>query len=233
LTSHLELGEKGMTEKEFETETRKYWIREAVGVFADPDVLEAAVNELGIAGFSRAAISVLAAGATAKDRIDVVYHGVKEIEESSDAPRSDFVSSESLAEEKGALLGIPLYIGGAAGLLAVTASGGSLALAIAAAIALGSLGASLGAVLAGAIEQARSERIQEQLKLGGLVLWVTTPNPDAEKRALAILNKLGARDVHVHEIQREWSMKSIALSDGPYDPLVSFLEGSAHGKRSA
>ena len=222
-----------MAEKELETETRKFWVREAVGVFADPDALEAAVNELGIAGFSRAAISVLAAGATAKDRLHVIYHGVKEIEESSDAPRSDFVSSELLAEEKGALLGIPFYIGGAAGLLAVTATGGSLALAIAAAIALGGLGASLGAVLAGAIEQARSERIQEQLRLGGLVLWVTTPNPDAEKRALAILNKLGARDVHVHEIQREWSMKSIPLTHGPYDPFVGLLEGSARGKRSA
>jgi hypothetical protein len=208
-----------------DTGTRKYWVREAVGVFGDADALETAVEELGIAGFTRAEISVLAADHKAKDRLDRLYHNLKEIEESGSAPRTDFVSGSSVAEEEGALLGIPFYIGGAAGIWAVTATGGSLA--------LGSLGASLGAVLAGAIEHARAERIQEQLKLGGLVLWVTTLTPEAEKQALEILNKLGARDVHVHEIQREWSIKTFPIAKVPFDPFVGLLEGSGREKRSA
>jgi hypothetical protein len=36
------------------------------------------------------------------------------------------------------------------------------------------------------------------------VLWVHVPDADAEKRAVNVLNKMRARDVHVHEIKREW-----------------------------
>ena len=218
----------------FDTGIRKYWAREAVGVFDDADTLEETINLLGNAGFARAAISVLAPEAIGKDRLGRVYKNVREIEESGAAPRTDFVSSESRAEGQGILLGGPLYIGGATGLWAVLATGGSLAFAIAAAIALGSLGASLGAVLAGAIERHHLEEIQEQLKLGGLVLWVSIPNAEAEERALTILGKVGAKDVHVHEILREWNMKEIPLSDGPYDPFVGLLgESGPEKKRSA
>jgi hypothetical protein len=218
----------------FDTGIRKYWAREAVGVLDDADTLEETINLLGNAGFARAAISVLAPEAIGKDRLGRVYKNVREIEESGAAPRTDFVSSESRAEGQGILLGGPFYIGGAAGLWAVLATGGSLAFAIAAAIALGSLGASLGAVLAGAIERHHLEEIQEQLKLGGLVLWVTTPNAEAQERALTILRKAGAKDVHVHEILREWNMKEIPLSDGPYDPFVGLLgEFGPEKKRSA
>jgi hypothetical protein len=88
------------------------------------------------------------------------------------------------------------------------------------------LGASYGAVLANAIDHDRSEQIEEQLKLGGLALWVNAPTPDAEKRALEALSKMGARDVHVHKIQREWSLKDIPLPLSQADP---FLESDSRG----
>jgi hypothetical protein len=43
--------------------TRNYRATEVVGVFATPDALELAVDDLGIAGFDRAGISVLATDA--------------------------------------------------------------------------------------------------------------------------------------------------------------------------
>ena len=50
---------------------------------------------------------------------------------------------------------------------------------------------------------ARMAQIQDQLKKGGLILWVSVETPDAEKRAIATLEKIGAQDVHVHTIKRE------------------------------
>jgi hypothetical protein len=216
-----------------EAETQKYWVRETVGVFDDEETLEAAVDELNVAGFSEAAISVLATGAKAKGGLSRIFRSVTEIEDSSDAPQTEFVSSDSRVEGTAMLIGAPLYIGGAAGVWAVSATGGSLAFALASAVALGSIGAGIGAILALAIHHRHVQRIREQLKLGGLILWVNTPDADTERRAAQILKKLGARDVHVHEVQREWGFGSIPLTHGPYDPFVSLITDTTHHKRSA
>jgi hypothetical protein len=37
----------------------------------------------------------------------------------------------------------------------------------------------------------------------GWVLWVNTPDTDAEKRALDILHRCGGLSVHAHQIARE------------------------------
>ena len=62
--------------------------------------------------------------------------------------------------------------------------------------------------------------MQEQLKRGGFVLWVRVYHPDEEKRAIAALSKMGARDVHIHEIQREWSIKEIPFAETQPDPFL-------------
>ena len=216
-----------------ESDTQKYWVRETVGVFDDEETLETAVDELNVAGFREAAISVLATSAKTKSGLSRIFRSVAEIEDSGDAPQTEFVSSDSRVEGTAALISVPLYIGGAAGVWAVSAAGGSLAFALASAVALGGIGAGLGAILALAIHSRHVRRIREQLKLGGLILWVNTPTAETERRATQILKNLGARDVHVHEVQRKWSFKSMPLTHGPYDPFVSLIEDSTPQKRSA
>lgn len=200
--------------------TETYFSREAVGVFSDPGTLEAAIDELEVAGFDRAAISVLATSAKAKEHIDRFYRNVKGIEDRPDVSRPTFVSNDSRTEGEAAVVGIPLYIGGFAGAAAVAAAGGALALAIAGTIVGVAAGASLGAVLAAAIEHHHSVQVEEQLAKGGLVLWVSVPKPEAEKRAFAILEKMGARDVHVHAVQRTWNLNNIPLAMAQPDPFL-------------
>jgi hypothetical protein len=200
-------------------------VKEAVSVFGDAAALEAAVDALEVAGFDRTAISVLATDAKAEQQVKRFYHSVREIEDSGHAPQAAFVSRDSRTEAEAAVVGLPIYIGGFAGAAAVAASGGALALAIGAAIAGATAGAGLGAILAATIAHRHSAHVQEQLYKGGLVLWVSLPNADAEKRALAILNKMDARDVHVHEIEREWSLSDMPLFLAQPDP---FLEKDRH-----
>ena len=199
------------------TATWIYGSKEVVAVFDDADALETAVNELETSGFDRAAISVLATSAKAERHIASLYRALREIEDSSDAPREAFVSRHSRTEGEAAAVGVPLYIGGIAGAFAIVASGGTLALAIAAAIAGGAAGAGLGALLAMAIGRHHSARIGEALRRGGLILWVTVATSEAEKRALALLERLGGQDVHVHEIHREWSIRDIPLGSSQLD----------------
>ncbi|MGA9599051.1 MAG: hypothetical protein WBS22_02080, partial [Methylocystis sp.] len=216
-----------------ESGTQIYWVRETVGVFDDEETLETAVDELSVAGFRESAISVLASSGKTKSGLSRIFRSVTEIEDNGDAPQTEFVSSDSRVEGTAALISVPLYIGGAAGVWAVSAAGGSLAFALASAVALGGIGAGIGAILALAIHSRHVRRIREQLKLGGLVLWVNTPTPETERRATQILKNLGARDVHVHEVQRKWSFESMPLTHGPYDPFVSLIEDSTPQKRSA
>lgn len=204
-----------------------------MGVFSDEETLETAVDELNVAGFRDAAISVLATAGKTKGGLSRIFRNVTEIEDSAEAPQTEFVSSNSRVEGTAALIGVPLYIGGAAGVWAVSAAGGSLAFALASAVALGGIGAGLGAILALAIHTRHAQRIREQLKLGGLVIWVSTPTAESERRATEILRNLGARDVHVHEVQREWSFDSMPLTHGPYDPFVSLITDTKHQKPSA
>jgi hypothetical protein len=201
-------------------ETWSYRPREAVGVFADPEALEAAVSELEISGCGRATLSVLASNEKVKERVGHLYRAVAEIEDDPRAPQTELVSKGSRVGDEAAAVGIPLYIGGAAGAFAVVASGGVLAAAIAAAIAGGVAGAGLGALLARAISHRHKDHVSEQLAQGGMVLWVSLPDRTAEKRALQILTKAGARDVYVHQIQRDWTLKDLPLSEVQPDPSL-------------
>ncbi len=203
-----------------DTASRSYRAREAVAVFSDPDALEAAVDALEVSGFDRAAISVLATGAKAKEHVDRFYGTVRAAEDSGRVSREAFVSRDARTEGEAVVVGIPLYIGGFAGAAAVAAAGGALALAVAATIGGAAAGAGLGALLAAAMARHHTARVEEQLHQGGLALWVSVPDADAEKRARAVLDKMGAGDIHVHEIEREWSLSDIPFATAQPDPFL-------------
>jgi hypothetical protein len=209
-----------MNQSNSSEEAWTYSAYEAVGVFADPEALEAAIDELEVSGFNRATISVLATDQTVKERVGHLYRTVAEIEDNGRVPQSAFVSKDSLTEGAAFAVGVPFYVGGTAGAIAVIASGGALAAAIAVALAGGAACAGLGALLAGAVARHHKEHVLEQLAQGGLVLWASLRDDEAKRRALQILTKAGGSDVHVHEIQREWTLKDRPLSTVQFDPFL-------------
>jgi hypothetical protein len=196
-----------------------YPAREAVAVFSSPEALEMAVDELEISGFPRAALSVLASNKQVKGLERQVYRTIREIEDDRLAPQSCFISSDSLVEAKAAAVGIPSYIG-AVGAIAFVATGGTLAVTVAIAAAGGVLGAGLGALLAHAVAQGQKNRVSEQLGKGGLILWVGVSNETTAQRAFQILMRSGGRDVHVHELRREWTLKDRPFSEIQPDPFL-------------
>lgn len=196
-----------------------YIVREAVGVLPDEDALETAVDELERVGFSRAGISVLGRD-KAGERLSRIYQTVIVAEDDPGAPHAAFVSEHSRVEGETAAVALPLLIGGWLGAGAVVASGGILAGAIAATILGSVVGGGLGALLAEAVAQRHAKGIEAQVASGGLVLWVSVPNDTAERQAIDALARVGARDVHVHTIQRTWGPRSRPLADVQVDPFL-------------
>ena len=165
-------------------------VREAVGVFASADTLQAAIDDLLTSGFDRAELSLLAGEDTVVAKLGHHYRKVAELEDDPTAARVCYVSPESI--------GGLLYAGAVAATGAILVSGGSLAAAVIGAAAAGGAGGLAGTVLARLVGDHQAGRLQEQLDHGGLLLWVRTWNAADEARAVGILKRHSGRDVHLH-----------------------------------
>ena len=173
---------------------------EAVGVFEDAKALQSAIDELLSSGFDRAELSVLASEQTVMEKLGHAYKRVEELEDDAAVPRAAYVSTESVGDAEGALVGAFMYVGATAAAGAVVATGAVLATAIAAAALAGGIGGLMGSVLAGMVGDEHARHIQEPLDHGGLLLWVRTRDADHEERAKEILSQHSAHDVHIHQL---------------------------------
>jgi hypothetical protein len=195
-------------------------LREAVGVFQDWTSLQAAVDELMANGFDRSELSLLAGEKTVEKALGHDYKRVDELEDHPDVPRSAYVGRDSFTEAKTfAVTGVG-YFGAMVAVAGIVLSGGTLIAAIAGAAAAGGGGALVGSWLARAIGRDRAQSVQAQLGKGGLLLWVRARDPVHERRAVEILNKHGAADVHVHDIIADASPERDPLADHQPDPFL-------------
>lgn len=175
-------------------------IREAVGVFHDRDSFQNAVEDLMSAGFDRAELSLLAGEQAVEGKLGHAYRRVQELEDEPTVARAAYVGNHSLAEGRTGVIGGLAYIGAVVGAGAVVASGGTLAAAVAAAAVAGGGGGLIGGWLAQFLGRDYARSLQKQLDRGGLLLWVHVRDPGHEERAIEILERSGAEDVHVHAL---------------------------------
>ena len=180
------------------TDSQKSAQREAVAVFQNEVDLQAAIDELLTHGFDRADVSLLAGEKAVEEKLGHKYKRVSELEDDPDVPRAVYVSTESIGDAEGSLIGAPLYIAATAALGAILVSGGTVAAAIAGAAVAGGAGAYVGTVLAKLLGDQHAHHLEEQLAHGGLLLWVRTWDAKAESKAVEILKRHSGKDVHVH-----------------------------------
>jgi hypothetical protein len=173
-------------------------VREAVGIFKRADDLEEAVDELLSSGFDRAELSLLATDVAVEEKLGHRYEKVNALADNQSVPRSAYVSTEAIGDAKGGLIGGLMAVGAFAATGAVVASGGALMTAIVATVLSGSAGGLIGSILAKWVGDHHARYLQEQIDRGGLLLWVRTWNHDDEKRAVDVLKRHSAHDVHVH-----------------------------------
>jgi hypothetical protein len=175
-------------------------VREAVGVFHDEGSLQTAADELLIAGFDRSHLSLLAGDKTVEKELGHKYEKVDEIEDDPAVPYLAYIGSDSRSEAKGAVIGGLAYVGaiGAAGIM--VASGGTIAAVLIAVALAGGAGGVVGTALSRYLDSHHAHYLQDQLDRGGLLLWVRTVDAEHEKRAVEVLKRNSAADVHVHDL---------------------------------
>ncbi len=175
---------------------------ETVGVFSSTDALDHAVEELLGSGFEQADISLLATDDTVEAKLGHRLARSADAEDDPSVPRRAWAAPEARTEGKAALGGVMGYFGAVA-LAGVTFATGGGALA---AIALGILGGGASAVagtrLAQALDQSWAKSLQAQIERGGILLWVRVSKEGQAQRAMEILQRHGATDVHSHVIRR-------------------------------
>jgi hypothetical protein len=194
--------------------------REVVGVFHDERALEAAIDDLLEGGFDRAEISLLAGERAVIEKLGHGYNRIAELEDDLKAARVSYASKEDYGAAEGGLISGLIYVGALAGAGAAAASGGALAAVLWAAALTGGAGGAFGLGVARWLDHRRAERMREQLEKGGLLLWVHAGAETREKRAVDILQRHGAEDVHAHSLG---AMEEVATRM-PYPPLLSLFE---------
>jgi hypothetical protein len=172
-------------------------VSEAVAVFHDVSDLDAAVEELRAAGFAKDDISLLASEDAVARKLGHRYERVEELEDDPEAPRVAYRTRTSLGESEDRLIGSLTYLPAVVAAGTVVASAGVVAAAVTGTAIAGAL---IGTVLAHWLDKSHAEHLQEQLDRGGLLLWVRTPDPETQQRALAILRRHSADDVHIHRL---------------------------------
>lgn len=170
---------------------------EVVGLFRSPDRLEAAISALSTAGWDRAEMSLVA-----QKHVLQPEGGLPETSETAaDDPNvergavmsdTDVRQGRTLATALGGVLAAFAASG------AVVMSGGTaLAALVGAAAAGGGAAAAVNALGQWAGEH-RAAHLDDQLRQGGILLWVMLRNPGQEKLARDILTQHGATAVHTH-----------------------------------
>ena len=147
-------------------------VREAVGVFGTAEHLQDAIDDLMSHGFDRAEISLLASEAAVEEKLGHRFGKVDALEDDARAPRAAYVSTESVGDAEGALIGGLMYVGAGILMGPVAAAGGTLAGVAGAAAVGGGVGGAFGALLAKLLGDQHAKGIEDQIRHGGLLLWV-------------------------------------------------------------
>lgn len=165
-------------------------VRETVGIFPDEPSMQAAIDELHLAGFDRFELSVVD-----HEKLEAPDAPSAALADDPATPRRPYTDPESVHEaEAGLVAGFALVP--AMGAAAVAAGTGA---AIVATAATGGLGALIGGGLAYAIARRHAAQKAALLAQDNLMLFVRTRSDTHERKAAEIFKRNGADHVSAHD----------------------------------
>ena len=181
-----------------ESKTTYINIPEAVGVFDTFEAQQAAFYDLRSVGFHHSDISLLGSQDALEEKLGKAYWRASEIEDDPNAPRAHFVSEEAIGELEGAIAGGFFFVGSAIAMTALLTPASTLAASIAAVAIGGSPAAVIGTLLARRVGQHHKDYYENQIRHGGILMWVRARDKEQEDLAVKIMKGHSGRDVHVH-----------------------------------
>jgi hypothetical protein len=196
-------------------------VREVAAVFHSPAAVEAAAEDLLLAGFDRADIDRLADIEEVRKRLGPVYVAHEELADVPQAPRRPIVMREDITTTFMVVVSLLASTAAMAAAGIVVASRGGTAAAAIAAISAALLAGSLAAIItARMLRPPQSKALEPLTAANGIVLWVRSRSPDREDKARQILQRNGGQAIRVHEIDVEKRTEDIPLSSVRPDPWL-------------
>lgn len=174
-------------------------VPEVVGVFDSFDVMQQAIYDLMLAGFSRYDISLLGSKEAIEAKLGKSYWQAKELEDNPDAPRASFVSEEAIGELEGAVAGGFFFLGSYIAMAALLTPASTLAASIAAIAIGGGPAAVVGTLLARRVDKHHKDYYADQIRNGGILIWVRAATPEKQELAMKIMKGHSGKDVHMHD----------------------------------
>jgi len=175
-------------------------IREAVGVFRDPDALNAAISDLLGAGVDRAALSLMAQVGVLDGKPAKGYRQMASAEDDPSAPRQAVYADTDVRQGRTLATSMASAIAAFAASGVVVLTGGAALTALAAAIGAGGGVGVFGAWVGKRIGAEQRKHLERQMARGGILLWIKIMDPAQERRICELLAAHAAVDVHLHDI---------------------------------
>lgn len=173
---------------------------EAVGLFDDPRAMERAVEELLTEGFEQYDVSVLGSERAIREHLSQRDTDTADLADDPQAPRGAYPNPEARTEGRGAIASMLGYAGAVTAAGVVIATGGAAIPAVATALLAGGGAAAAGFGLGKVLDSRFVDHFENQVRQGGIVVWVRVSDPAHEATATRILSDHGAHDVHVHTL---------------------------------
>jgi hypothetical protein len=195
--------------------------REVTGVFRSRKTLEAAVQDLLVAGIDRADIDVSASLDELQRRLNYKSIPAADIADNPAAARQPFLGEDDV-------LNTAATVGSLAGCVGAIALAFYLVSRGMAPLAVGLFSVLSGLVIGSAAVLLVRRRLRRERALGleklseaqGLLIWVRVRSPEKEAEAQEILMRHGGEAVHVHEIELAKRPEDLPLHSLRVDPWL-------------
>lgn len=173
--------------------------RQIIGVFNKADNLHAALRDLQKSGFTRHDMSLIANELTIDEKLGHIYRKTEDLENDPATPRIAYTSPDPTGDAEGALIGAPMYVAAFSAAGVMVAAGGPMVATIAAILGAGGAGAAIGGVLAKLFGKQHSDKVQQKLEDGGLLLAIRSNKDAREDEARQILSRHTDDDVFAYD----------------------------------
>ncbi|RCK50364.1 MULTISPECIES: hypothetical protein [Thalassospira] len=173
--------------------------RQIIGVFDNADHMHNTVLALQEAGFRQDDMSLIANEHTINEKLGQFYQKTDDLEKDPSTPKIAYTSPDPTGDAQGALIGTPMYVAAFTAAGVMIAAGGPMAATIAAIVGASGAGAALGGVMTKLFGTQNSDKIQQKLETGGLLLVVRCDTDTTEEKAREILSQQNNADIFSYD----------------------------------
>ena len=160
---------------------------EVVGIFTTIEELDQAVGELFTHGFDQSSLSIPSNEIEIKQKLKRNYKSIADLADNPNVPRTSFQAEENIGIAEGAIISVLIYIGAMVTAAIIISKGKDLDYTLTVIAIITGAATAIGILLAIMLNNHHKNYIKNQLKKGGLLLWVQLKNKSQANVVIKVL----------------------------------------------